>query len=110
MSTTERDLLAQAGVPADDPKVELAVFGREVEQFIDESPIGKYVVERAQADIEAAKTELLTVDPSDVAKIREIQGRAAIANSVRQWLREAITTGRNAAAILEQERDEHGGT
>lgn len=91
-----------------DERFEAAAFGREVELFIDEHPIGKYIVEQARADLELVKEQLLTVEPEDTRTIRALQQRGAIAESVRQWLARAIQNGREAQAILQQERDEHG--
>ena len=93
---------------ATDDRYEAAAFGREIELFIDEHPVGKYLVDQARADLELVKESLLSVDPEDAKKIRQLQGKAAVAESVRQWLARAIENGRNAQALLQQERDEHG--
>jgi hypothetical protein len=93
---------------AQDERYETAAFGREVELFIDEHPVGKFIVDQARADLELAKERLLTVDPEDPSAIRALQQKAAVAESVRQWLAMAIENGRNAADLLQQERDEHG--
>jgi hypothetical protein len=91
-----------------DPAGQLAVFGREVEMFIDEDPIGQYLVARAKQDIQEAQDQLLEVDPAKTEDVRKLQFKAAVANSVRRWLGEAIQNGRAAAAQLQLERDEHG--
>ena len=91
-----------------DPAGELAVFGREVEIFIDQDPIGQYLVKRAREDIEAAQEGLLEADPEDPKAIRGLQFKAAVANRVRTWLGEAIQNGRAAAAQMQLERDENG--
>ena len=91
-----------------DPAGEIAVFGREVEIFIEEDPIGKYLIERARQDIQEAQDDLLDVDPSKVEDVRKLQFKASVANRVRVWLGEAIQNGRAAAAQLQLERDEHG--
>jgi hypothetical protein len=90
----------------EDPNVEIAVFGREVEQFIESDTIGLYLVRRAREQIEDAKEALLAVDPDDTEGIRRIQFAAATAQAVRGWLAEAITAGKNAERIIQQERDE----
>ena len=79
-----------------------------MEIFIEEDPIGKYLIERARQDIQEAQDDLLDVDPSKVEDVRKLQFKASVANRVRVWLGEAIQNGRAAAAQLQLERDEHG--
>lgn len=96
---------AEAGLDAEDPRFQQAVFGREVEIWLDNDPIADYIINRARADIESAKDELLTADPEDVKTVRALQTRAKVAESIRQWLGEAVQMGRDAVASLQQERD-----
>lgn len=91
-----------------DPAAVIAVFGKEVEYFIDEDPIGQFLIKRAKDDLAEAQDALLEVDPEKPAEVRKLQFKAAVANSVRGWLAEAIQNGRAAAAQLQMERDEHG--
>lgn len=91
-----------------DPAGAIAVFGKEVEYFIDQDPIGQYIIERAKRDLAEAQEELLEVDASKPDEVRKLQNKAAVANSVRRWLAEAIQDGRAAAAQLQMERDENG--
>lgn len=87
----------------EDPRFEQAVLGREIEIWIEQDPIGQYVIKRAQEDIEAVKEALLT--EMDLTKIRALQAKAAVCNHIRQWLGEAVQAGRAAVATLQQERD-----
>lgn len=96
------------GDSALDPKVETAVFGREVELFIDEHPVGQYLINQAKADLEKAQEKLLEADPFDPKKIAELQLEARVAMRVRGWLAEAIQNGRDAQTLIRQERDEYG--
>jgi hypothetical protein len=91
-----------------DPAGSIAIFGREVEMFINDDPIGQYLVESARKDVQEAQDELLEVDPAQTEAVRKLQFKAAVANSVRIWLGEAIQNGRAAAAQLQMERDENG--
>jgi hypothetical protein len=95
-------------LPPDDPKVAQAVFGREVEIFIDEHPVAKYVIDRAREDLEKAHIALVEIDPTDAPGIAALQLDARVASRVRGWLGEAIEQGRQAGVLLQQERDEHG--
>lgn len=92
----------------DDPKWETAVFGREVADFIENDRIGQYLIDQAKTDLAKAQSELLSVDPTDARKIAELQLDARVANRVRGWLAEAVQNGKDAEAIIQQERDEHG--
>lgn len=95
--------------PADplDPNLERAVFGREVEDFIENDRIGQYIVTEAKKRIAEVQEQLLTVDPYEPEEIQKLQNRAAVANLVREFLSEAIQNGRDARVLLQQERDEH---
>ena len=76
-------------------------LGIEVEAFLT-SDIGKYLVRRAEEELLNA-TELLTkVDPENPKEIRELQTRIWRANSVQQWMAEAIQSGWNAENTLQQ--------
>jgi len=90
---------------SEDQKIEQAIFGREVADFIEHDRIGRYLIEKAKEDIQEAATELLTVDPSDISKVRLIQNKAAVANAVRNWLGQAVQDGRNAELLLQEQRD-----
>lgn len=92
----------------DDPDLlETAVFGREVEQFIEHDRIGQYLKDKALADLTAAHDALVQVDPTDYRKIAALQLEARVAERVRGWLSDAIEAGRQATVVLQQERDQH---
>lgn len=88
-----------------DPKIETAVFGREVEDFIERDVIGQYLIDRAKRDLEQAGAKLLDVDPTDAKQIAAIQLDARVAQRVRGWLSEAIQDGNDAQILIQQERD-----
>lgn len=93
-------------MPAD-PKWESAVFGREVKNFVEGDPIGRYLIEQARRDLETAQAGLLEVDPSDAKAIARLQLDARVAVRVKDWLGQAIENGLNAEILIQQERDEH---
>ncbi len=100
-----REQPGEADLP-EDPKVEIAVFGRDVELFLETDPIGQFVVSRIRETIELAKNELLVADPHDPEEIRDIQNRAQVAEHCRAWFAQAIQDGMNAAQLIQQERDD----
>lgn len=100
---------AQPEIVSEDESIEaqreIAVFGREVELFIETDRIGRYLVSKARLDIDEAQVALLSVDPDDVKKVRDLQFKARIAAAVVGWLKQAIVDGQNATQTLQQERD-----
>lgn len=77
-----------------------AAFGKQVQEFF-KSDIGHYILERAAAQIEAAHLEFRAVDCTDASKVRAIQNKIAIAESIIKWLGDAVTDGLKALEILE---------
>ena len=76
-------------------------LGLEAENFV-QSRIGIYLIQRAEQEAEEANIELARHDPEDAKGIRALQNRIYRADSVRQWLAEAIIEGRQAAQIMNQ--------
>ena len=89
-----------------DPVVEAAVFGRQVEDFLD-SPLGSYLLQCVRDEIDNATKDLVRemkkgapVDPAIVAKA---QHRIRVATSVRSWLGYAVEAGIVALEQLKEE-------
>lgn len=80
--------------------IEKAVFGKEIEFFL-ASRIGQYIIKRADNYADEAMELLKKVDPKDESKIRELQNRIWIAESIQQWLADALTDGYQALTIIE---------
>lgn len=87
------------------PTLQIAAFGAEVREFIENDNIGKYIVSRAKQDIAEAAAALLDADPSKPEEIRAIQNKAKVAGLVRDWLGAAVRDGINAETSAQQERD-----
>ncbi len=88
----------------EDPTVRWAAFGRQVELFLD-SDIGKYLVKKAQAQSAQAMEELVVADPNDPKLIASIQNRIKVADSIIEWLGDAIAEGHSAIQILKEEHN-----
>lgn len=82
-------------------EMRLAVFGRQVEMFL-ETDVGTYIVRCAQSDIETATEKLQSVDPEDPKAIRELQFKIRVAQSVMGWLGDAIRSGSQAKEVIEE--------
>ena len=85
-----------------DPDVQVAVFGKEVELFLSSS-VGTYLVKRAENEIEEAIKKLRVCDPEDPKAVRQHQNEAAVAQAVIDWLADAINQGEHARQLLEAE-------
>ena len=78
-----------------------AVLGRDAQEFL-ASEIGRYLLGRAQMDEREALEALVSVKWWRRRKIIELQSRIYRARSVRNWLAEIITDGRQAESVLEE--------
>lgn len=86
---------------------------REIQQAIDlsfqveaflQGPIGRYLIQRAEAQIEEALDQLKHVDPENASQIRAIQHNIHVAEDFQYWLAEAIQAGHNAAENFMKEQ------
>lgn len=86
-----------------DPTVETAIFGESVRQFL-RTPIGEYLMSRAKDQAEDALSLLAEADPEDPKKIRDLQNKIRVADSITDWLSEAIRMGDQALQQLREEQ------
>jgi hypothetical protein len=83
-----------------DPQVRVAVFGKQVEDFLN-GDIGAYLVRRAETQAEEAIEALKTVSPWRRRRITQLQARIAAFEGIQQWLADAIVDGRQALNLIE---------
>lgn len=86
------------------PLVRDAMFGKQVEQFLD-GDIGNYLVKRAQTEIDVAIEKLKKVNPVDVDLVRTYQNDVKVAEFFIVWLGDAIAAGHAAIETLEGEEN-----
>lgn len=89
----------------DDPLVRTAVFGHQVEDWLN-TDIGRFVAQKAAAEIDGLTQQLKTISPQfwwGRRKIARIQNQIAVAERVIGWLADAVTEGRQATQALEDE-------
>jgi hypothetical protein len=86
----------------DDPTLRTAVFGKQVEQFM-ESDIGCYLTQCAEKDIEKGLAALRSADPFEPAKIVAAQMKVKIAETVMGWLGDAIRAGLQATEAIKED-------
>ncbi len=84
------------------PEVRDAVFGKQIELFMD-SDIGKYLQEGMKTLADVALIELKDADPFEPKKIVQLQERVRIFENMASLLAEAIIKGQNALQLLEEE-------
>lgn len=70
-------------------------FGFQVEAFI-MSDIGKYLISRADEQVESAVQRLKQADAEDPKAIRFLQNEIVVAESIQYWLADAIKAGQIA--------------
>jgi len=83
----------------DEPTVRWAAFGRQIELFLD-GDIGRFLVEKAKVQIEDATAKLVVADPYNSQEIQKLQNRVKVAESIIEWLAEAIAAGHSALEEL----------
>ena len=77
-----------------------AKLGHEAITFL-ASDLGRLLQGRAEADIEAAKEELIRVSSHEVNTIERLQFNAQVAEQFIRWIGEAIQNGHHAEQTLE---------
>lgn len=80
-------------------------LGFQVEAFL-QSDIGRYLIQRAEAQVEESVELLKQAVPEDFASIRSIQHDIRVAESIQYWLADAIQAGMNAQAELHDNQGE----
>jgi len=79
-----------------------AILGRDAEDFL-RSEIGRYVIGRCEQERSEALSALATVSPWRRNRIRQLQSQVWRAESVKGWLVELVTAGRQAEAVLAED-------
>jgi hypothetical protein len=75
------------------------VLGFDVKAFT-KSPVGLYLLSRADEERMDALVGLVDVSPDDAEAIRALQSTVKRADSFQYWLEDAIQSGHNAQAQL----------
>jgi hypothetical protein len=79
-----------------------AVLGRDAQDFL-ASEVGRYVIGRCEAEREEALSLLATVSPWRRNRIRQLQAQVWRAESLKGWLVDLVTSGRQAEAVLAED-------
>lgn len=85
-----------------DPSVRLAIFGKQVEDFLT-SDIGDYLLKYARQQETDGVEQLLRVNPWRRRRIQVLQNQIATAQNFQRWLGEAVAAGQMSLAQLQGE-------
>jgi hypothetical protein len=85
-----------------DPTLEIAIFGRQVEDFL-KSDVGDYLINRAKDEAEEAMDLLKNTHPWRKRRIQQLQNQIKVAESIKGWLGGAVAAGIQATRVLEGE-------
>jgi hypothetical protein len=86
--------------------VRRALFGKQVEQFLS-SEVGRYMVARAEDQKSDALAAFKSCDVEDVQNVRALQNKVKLAESIVQWMAEAVSDGLAALNIIENRSEEN---
>ena len=87
-----------------DPLMETAIFGREGATFLGTN-VGKYLVARAEREAEDAMKSLKKTFPLRWRRVMQLQNQIHVAESIQQWLGDAIVDGIHAERTITGEDD-----
>jgi hypothetical protein len=82
-------------------ELEKARLGIEAESFL-HSTLGRYLMERADLEVEQATIELIKADAGDFKANRDLRNKIQVAHNFKAWLVEAITAGRVATENISE--------
>lgn len=78
-------------------------FGLDVQVFMSQNAVGRYLELRAIQTVEAAQAEFVHTNPFDHKAILALQLRIKSAENWLGWLDEAVASGEQAEAVLRGE-------
>lgn len=82
------------------------IIGDDARRFLD-SELGRTILGMAEQEKVNALGGLVTVDPADIEKVRELQNIIKRVDSLAGWLAELIQRGNDAGDILMHENNYH---
>jgi len=82
---------------------EAAVIGKMIEEFA-ETPVGRYLDQCADLEIEQGIAALKAVNPYDTGAVHAAQSRVWQGENFKTWMREAIAAGIRATQLIEHRK------
>jgi hypothetical protein len=99
MSMPQRPL----GLDPKEPAVQAAVFGVQVEEWMN-GEVGSFVMGRVRQSLKRLEKELKKIDPEKTLAVARIQWEISHWEGFAGWLGDAIQAGYDAQAIIEGEQ------
>lgn len=81
--------------------INVARIGIDAEAF-SKSDVGRFMIGKAQAEIDAAVNDLIEADPGDWKANNDIRNRIHVARMFLTWLDEAVMVGHHAHEQLQE--------
>jgi len=78
------------------------LLGDDADNFF-HSDLGRYVIGRAQQEVDEAMAKLKAVDPDNASQIRALQHIIRVAESVPLWFNEVLVSGRQALEVMQED-------
>jgi len=88
-----------AGVPDGDIELAKVALGEDAKVFLN-SPLGRYLFDRAEVEIERLRDELESADPEDRASQYRIRNKIKACRLAGEWINEAIMSAAAAEAAI----------
>lgn len=82
-----------------DLEMKVAILGIDAEGFL-RTPLGIYLLDRADLDITRYMDELVDASPSDLEKNTELRNKIGVCLAFKGWIAEAIQSGRIAVHTM----------
>lgn len=82
-----------------------AAIGEDAREFLD-SELGKTIMQRAEAEIDALTRQLIDTNADDPKEVRRIQTEIHRRELSIQWFIEAYEAGQQSLHILENQQDD----
>ena len=79
-----------------------AIFGQQVSQFMN-SDIGRYMMDRVEAEVKEAFEGLKNCDPKDGKLVQSHQNKVWKAETIKGWLEDAVCDGLAAMNVINEE-------
>ena len=95
------------GLDPEDPLVRQAVFGLEVQEFL-QGPIGDFLLKQSERELTTALESLRKINPASptlAVDLLKLQERIRLLEQFQGWLGEAVQAGMTATQIIDGELD-----
>lgn len=97
--------MREVNLDPDDPAVRSAVFGKQVEEFL-QGDVGGFLIRQSEKALTHLTDQLKKVKASDTEAIIRLQCRIEFLERFQIWLGSAVQDGLTAQRIIDGEEDD----